>query len=187
MKILNKYILGCLVLLSFGLTSCFEEEDKSYSGPTVVEFKNHTLGMTTAALRSKGVVQLTGLTQTDTSRVITAKQYSTGTPPVVTSARTVDTVLVQLVGPQRPTATEVSFEVLPTSTAVEGTDYTFDAMSANKKIVIAPNTSHGLILIKPISIPGTATKRIILRLKGSGDVAVSPNYDTFYLSIYQPQ
>jgi hypothetical protein len=189
-KILNYAFI--LLAGTFSLASCLPEDNEEalkYQGPTYVEFKNQTLGVLASTLRSRGVV--TSTAQTDSSRVIAAKQFSvtSGNPPVTTTtaARTVDSVLVQLVGPQKSTPTEVKFEVIAGSTAIQGTDYTLDASNAGNKVVIPANSSFGYILLKPIvggSAAGT-TKRVGFKLL-DGEVKASPNYDTFYVSIFQP-
>ncbi|WP_048919228.1 hypothetical protein [Rufibacter radiotolerans] len=188
-KILNYAFL--LLAGTFLLASCLPEENEEalkYQGSTYVEFKNQTLGILASTLRARGVV--TSTAQTDSSRVIAAKQYSTtsGTTTTTTAARTVDSVLVQLVGPHRSTPTEVTFEVIAGSTAVQGTDFTLDAANTGNKVVIPANSSFGYILLKPIvggSAAGT-TKRVGFKLLDAGEVKASPNYDTFYVSIFQP-
>ncbi|GGK61091.1 hypothetical protein ACD591_12485 [Rufibacter glacialis] len=175
----------------FLLAGCLPEEGEEalkYKGPEVVEFKNQYLGVLSTVLQSKGILTSPASTvQTDSSRTITPRAYRLNATTTL-GARTVDSVLVQLVGPQRSTETVVNFEVVSTSTAVKGTDYTFDARHANNTVTIPANSSQGYILIRPIaggSAPGT-TKRIILKLTGNQELHASPNYDNFYLSIYQP-
>ncbi|GAB2529327.1 hypothetical protein [Rufibacter soli] len=187
-KILNYAFI--LLAGTFSLASCLPEDNEEalkYQGPTYVEFKNQTLGVLASTLRARGVV--TSTAQTDSSRVIAAKQYSTtsGTTTTTTAARTVDSVLVQLVGPQKSTPTEVKFEVIAGATAIQGTDYTLDASNTGNKVIIPANSSFGYILLKPIvggSAAGT-TKRVGFKLL-DGEVKASPNYDTFYVSIFQP-
>ncbi|WP_210486671.1 hypothetical protein [Rufibacter aurantiacus] len=184
-----------LIAGAFLLAGCLPEEGEEalkYQGPSVVEFKNQTLGKLTSVLRREGVLTVPAANvQTDTSRFITPTAYahtSAAGTRTTFSARAVDSVLVQLVGPQKSTETVLNFEVLSTSTAVQGTDYTFDDSNANGKVVIPANKSQGYILIRPIaggSAPGS-TRSIILRLNGNEELKASPNYDTFYVSIYQP-
>jgi len=193
MKISFKYILSVLVS-GVMLSGCLPdpaEEALAYQGPTVVEFKNHTLGMVnnaTFGLDYRGILSSSGSTQTDSSRVISLAGYSVtnseGRVTRVISPRTVDTIFVQLVGPQRSAETVVNFEVKTTSTAVEGTDYTLEPADT-RTVTIPANSSQGRILIRPnaASFTGTERKRLDLRLVGAENATPNPNYDTFYVTM----
>ncbi|MFB9865341.1 hypothetical protein [Rufibacter immobilis] len=181
---------------TFLLASCLPEDNEEalkYDGPDVVEFKNQTLGQLATVLRGQGILTVPAANvQTDTTRFITPTAYTYTNPTTAArtsfNARSVDSVLVQLVGPHRSTETVLNFEVLSSSTAVQGTDYAFDASNANGKVVIPANKSQGYILIRPIAVssaPGT-TRSVVLRLTGNEEIKASPNYDTFYLNIYRP-
>ncbi|WP_210466636.1 hypothetical protein [Rufibacter roseolus] len=204
MKISFKHIF---LLLASGVvfSSCLPDPAEKalvYNGPTVVEFKNHTLGMVassaTAAhgLDFRGILSNTGNGQTDSSRVISLMGYTipaTSTAPRRDiSARTVDTVYVQLVGPQRSTTTEVKFEVFPAPNAagtitgaVEGTDYTLEGGNSNKVVTIPANSSVGYIYLRgnAASFTGREKKRVGLRLLGAPDASPNPNYDAFYVTM----
>jgi hypothetical protein len=162
------------------LTSCLPDpadERLVYSGPTVVEFKNHTLGMQNATLDSKGIFRTSGFTQTDSSRVIDVMK------------RSQDTVLVQLIGPQRSTETVINYTFATTSPyanvpiAVKGTDFT--VKSGDGTVTIPANSSVGRIILDPLEDNLTAgTQKVIgLRLMGNNEVGVATNFDTFWLRI----
>lgn len=188
MKNKIKYLFLFLTSLT-ALSSCFPEEAEEalkYNGPTVVEFKNHTLGMVNNAplgLDYRGILSTTGSTQTDSTRFVSIMGYSPSATRTV-NPRTMDTVLVQLVGPQRSTATELNFEVMSTSTALEGTHYTLEPAGA-RMVTIPANSSVGRILIRPIAggFTGTERKRLDLRLLGADNAAANKNYDTFYVTM----
>ncbi len=95
------YILGFGAML-FSLTSCFENPSWTYEGPTVAEFSNPRRGFATQPTNNVA----NGI-RTRTIRQGIGR----------------DSILVQLVGAQRPVATTINYSIDPTSTAVEGTHY----------------------------------------------------------------
>lgn len=188
MKNKIKYFFSLLAGAAL-LTSCFPdpaEEALAYNGPTLVEFKNQTLGMTGTTLDAKGILRSAGNTQTDSSRVIRVDR------------RSVDTVLVQLIGPQRNTETVVNYSFLNSSPymqgepatavpiAVEGTD--FEVLSSEGTVTIPANSSVGRIIIDPLesNLEAGANKVIGIKLEGSDQVGVAKNYDTFWIRLRQP-
>jgi hypothetical protein len=202
MKITLRYIVA--LVFSGGLFSgCLPDpadEALVYKGPTVVEFKNHTLGMIASSvdapngLDARGILSTTGSVQTDSSRVISLVGYKPTAARTV-SPRTVDTVYVQLVGPQRSSDTQVQFETfdasirnaagaITTANAVEGADYTLEP-AGTRSVVIPANSSVGYLLIRPIvsNFTGTQRKRVGIRLLGATDAAPNPRYDTFYVTM----
>ncbi|MGB4775851.1 MAG: hypothetical protein WBP45_11805 [Daejeonella sp.] len=93
-----------------------------------------------------------------------------------------DSVKVQLVGSQLSSPTELEYEVDPTSTAVSGQHYTI----ANPgKFAIPANSSFGYIRVDLVvgSVTGTATKLLVLNLKGNSTINASANYKTYKLTI----
>jgi hypothetical protein len=193
MKMSLKYILLLLVSGVF-VSGCLPdpaEEALKYNGPTVVEFKNHTIGMVATAavgLDYRGILSTTSAAQTDSSRFVSIVGYTI--PATATTAeriirpRVADTVHVQLVGPQRSIATNVRFEIISGSTAVEGTHFTLEPANA-KTVTIPANSSVGYLIVKPIAsgYTGTERKTVGFRLLGSDDASANPNYDTFYVTM----
>lgn len=160
--------------LIFGLSSCFPENDLVYDGPTQVEFKNHTLGQLSSVLNTKGIVTSpTTQVQTDSTRFI------------LINTRTVDTIYVQLVGPQRSSDTDINFSLRSTNTAVEGTHFTFSP-SGTRKVTIPAGKSVGYILTRPIAnsiTPVGGTVTMAFDLLGASDIKANPNYKSFILTL----
>lgn len=166
-------IFSCLasIGLLYGCLPDKAEDALVYKGPTQVEFKNFTLGQLTAALNSKGVYATTA--QTDSTRT------------VLLNSRGTDSVLVQLVGPQSSTPIDINYNVRPTSTAIEGTNYAFIPAGA-RKVTIPANSSSAYILISmiPNSITTVGTTRTIaIDLLGNAQIAPSPNYNKFIVTL----
>lgn len=169
MKNKLKYLLTFIVG-GFVFAGCLPdpaEEALLYSGPTVVEFKNHTFGMLGSVLDSKGILRAAGNLQTISSRVINVDRRET------------DTVFVQLIGPQRDMPTEVAFSLDATSTAVEGQDFEF--LTGDRSVTIPANSSLGKIVIDPLqaNLDSLADNTLVLTLEGNDQVGVATNYSTF--------
>lgn len=174
---LKKYIIFPAVLFVLGtiMVGCFPkkaEEALLYGGPTVVEIKNFTFGQQSTVLAAKGVSTATG-SQTDSTRT------------VMLNVRGTDSVLVQLVGPQSASPIDINFRVRTTSTAVEGTHYTFDPAGA-RKVTFAPNTS--LAYIKLNMIPNSLTtvgdqRTVAIDLLSDGAVKPNPNFNKFIVTL----
>lgn len=172
MKIKNLLLIIPFILVSLFLTSCFPEDELAYSGPAVVEFKNHTLGMGNAVLTARGIVTQAG-TQTDSTRT------------VLLNVRTTDTIYVQLVGPHQSQAINLDYSVRASSTAVEGTHYNF-AVANTRQVTIPANSSIGYILINPVanSLPAVGDQvRIDIDLLGNSSFPTSVKYDVFKVTL----
>ena len=165
---MKKIILFGLSIITFGLVlgGCMPEDDLTYKGSSVVEFKNHLFSRV-AARQPAGV----------TLNTVAGRTASVNT-------RVTDTIYVQLVGPQVASATEVNFTVAPTSTAVAGTHYNFKPAGITK-VTIPANSSVGYLLVDmiPGSVTGTTTFPLVLNLVGNSTVAASQNYKTFTLTL----
>jgi len=182
-------VSGCALL-----SGCLPEKDDTrleYNGPTEVEFKNFTAGQITTLKRSDGSglesnASLTGRgistaaadAQTDTTHAI-----HIGNPSPTGFIRATDSILVQLVGPQVSTPTVVNFSVRSTSTAVEGTHFTFSP-AGTRTVTIPANSSSAYILVNTIpnsvaAAPASAT--LILDLGGAPGIAPSYNFKSFYI------
>jgi hypothetical protein len=97
-----------------------------------------------------------------------------------------DSVLVQLVGPHRTQETVVDYTVATTSTAVEGTHFSF--IGTKGKVTIPANSSVGYVKVRVLqgiaaTTPATQDFRLILNLVGNGDTKPSENYKTFTINI----
>jgi hypothetical protein len=100
-----------------------------------------------------------------------------------------DSILVQMVGPQRSTDVTVTYEVgtAPEGTvaAVEGANFNFANATAGE-ITIKAGTSSGYIYVNvPESLNAAAADRVVLvvNLTDQGDIAPSQNYKTFTYTI----
>ncbi|WP_462265589.1 hypothetical protein [Mucilaginibacter sp.] len=176
MKNYLKYILSAFISIGL-LTGCLPDKAEKalvYKGPTVVEIKNQKLGVLATVLTKVGVY--TSTAQTDSTRT------------VLLASRGTDSILVQLVGPQSSSPTDVIYTVRPVSTtltAQEGVNYTFVPAGA-RTVTIPPNSSSAYIQVKmiPGSIPTTETSRALaIDLVGNSQVGVSANYGKFILTL----
>jgi len=202
------YSLLAIIVAAIAIVGCLPKDHNTYTGPTVIEFKNHTRGVTTQSLCILGVYVCTA--QTDSTRTVlqnavnfkataaTTNVLACATvgsttyqvpsnPTLGANARGTDSILVQLVGPQRSTPTVVNYSVRPVSgtiTAVEGTNYSFIPAGA-RTVTIPANSSSAWILI---NIPATSdasgtSKTLAIDLLGASDAGASPNYAKFILTI----
>jgi hypothetical protein len=106
------------------------------------------------------------------------KKGTTATPGTATA-------VVQLVGPQVSTPTELSYSIATTSTGVNGTDYTIAGTAG--KVTIPANSSSANIVITalPATFPATGSKTVVLNLLGNDSFKPSENYKTYTLTITQ--
>lgn len=156
--------LGIIISLS----SCFKTPERIYTGPMVVEFKNHRAGFTAA-----NNTAILNVSNTPIARTV---RQAIGT----------DTIYVQLVGAQMPQPVEVSYQVAGTSTAVENTHYRFPTTRGT--LTIPANSSVGYLIVQTlpaITSPAEVRSIVFTLLNGSNDVGVSENYKTFTLNIRQ--
>lgn len=105
-----------------------------------------------------------------------------------------DSILVQLVGPQRSSDVTVTYELgtpdlttAPEGTvaAIEGDNFSFDN-EVEGELTIKAGSSSGYIYINvPESLNSTAANRVLLviNLTDQGDIAPSQNYKTFTYTI----
>lgn len=168
-KYFSVYLLAIAVTTI--AVSCFPKDDVLYTGPSIVEFKNYTLGQLSANLTTKGVSTAAADAQTDSTRAVRV------------NLRVTDTVLVQLVGPQRSTDISIDFSVRSTSTAIEGTHFNFRPAGA-RTVTIPANSSVGYILLD--MVPNSVTSgsvRVQMDLLGSSSILPSKNYHAFFVTI----
>ena len=100
-----------------------------------------------------------------------------------------DSILVQLVGPQRTSDIRVAYEIgeAPEGTvaAIEGDNFTFEN-AVEGELTIKAGTSSGYIYLNiPESLNSTSADRVVLliNLTDDSDVAPSQNYRTFTYTI----
>lgn len=177
-KTFTYFILGTIFLS--GLIGCLPKDKNTYDGPSLVEFKNHTLAVNPTSLVTAGIVTSpASQAQTDSSRYI------------LINTRVTDTIYVQLVGPQQSTAIDIPFIVRPTSNsatvtvATEGTHYNL-VPAGTRKVTIPANSSVGYILVRPVanSLPTAGDlRRVIFDLDPAGPLKTSFNYKSFYLTL----
>lgn len=165
-KIQVKCLVGALML--FAAAGCMEERELTYTGPLVVEFKNHLFGRTAGYVPEGVFPNASGSPMTALSKYISVDE------------RGVDSVLVQLVGPQLPNDAEIEFSIGDESTAVEGTHFEFVAPGM-RTFTMPANSSSAFILYEviPGSVPEGETVSLTLNLVGNGQIGVSQNYQTF--------
>lgn len=166
--------IAVLLLSSLAFTSCLPDKDIKYEGDTFVEFKNPDFGMATAVLNGKGVVT-SPATQVQTA-------LSKG---ILINTRTADTLLVQLVGPQRSAPTTMTYAIRAGSTAVEGTNFTFATPGA-RTVVIPANASVGYLIVRPIANSITTvgdTRSLGIDMVSVDGASISQNYKSFTYSL----
>ncbi len=145
-----KKILSTIALLStLFLTGCFEDINRTYNGPTLVEFNQ-------AVITAPGV----GVTY-----------------PLISVNRGVgvQTSRINLVGPQRANAETIKVSIDPATTATEGTH--FKLVSNN--VTIPANESFGNCQIDILAAPAQAGKtvNVVLVLEGNGtDIKPNENF-----------
>lgn len=130
------------------MTACTKDLTKTiYSGPDVVEFANPATGSLTRTLT------------------------------VPTGGTLADSILVQLVAPQRTTATNVNFTIDAASTMLSS-EYTVTSPSP---VTIAASSSSTWVKFRFNKPP--ASRTLIVTLTGGDRVGASVNWRTFTYTI----
>jgi hypothetical protein len=148
---MKKIVLNFIALVAvLSCAACFTEPDQTLDEVTWVEFQT-TIVSTPAVGR---------------------------TYPFIAVARTAPgakTTTVNLVGPQRASATDITFVADEASTAKDGTHY---KLLNGGKVTIPANSSFGQCGIEVLSAPRDSGKTVdvVLRLEQSGDIKPSENY-----------
>jgi len=182
-----------LALVVASLWGCLPKDDNTYDMDTVVEFKNTDYGVAAGELDRRGVYSCAG--QTELSRTINQNSIAAGSlscsnttldgnPALAANAKVTDTVLVQLVGPQRSSPTVINYAIDASSTAVENTNYTFKP-AGSRSVTIPANSSFGYIIFdvnNGLTAAGSSTK-VVLNLLGNDEVKPSANYKQFSVTI----
>lgn len=148
---MKKSSYSFLVMLAIGvisMTACTKDLTKTiYSGPDVVEFANPATGSLTRTLT------------------------------VPTGGTLADSILVQLVAPQRTTATNVNFTIDAASTMLSS-EYTVTSPSP---VTIAASSSSTWVKFRFNKPP--ASRTLIVTLTGGDRVGASVNWRTFTYTI----
>lgn len=151
-KILNRIlnVVSIFSITTIFLTSCVKDTTKTtYSGIDLVEFANPNF-----------IAPVNPIAKTIGTALITIPRA--------------DSMFIQLVGPQRSTATNVTFAVDAASTAIAGSDYTIVTPSP----VVIPAFTSGVKVRVTISRV-TTQKRLIFNLTGGDNVTPSANFKVF--------
>lgn len=165
-----KYYTVILALLVSGLTSCIKEEYTTLQG-SFVEFDAATYNANAA-----------GLTYPILTRFVRYGEASNNADPALTRTSGLIKFRINLVGPQRSTATTVTYQVVPTATtAVPGTHFT-----TSGTVTIPANSSFGEVEVQILN-PGatTGSKDLVLVLIGSSDLPPSENDKSLGIRIAQ--
>jgi len=171
---MNKLKIFLFILLaSAGLISCVKNEEPLWTG-SVVEFD--------AATWNANAV---GVTYPILTRVPPfGRVVNTTVDSTLNKTRGTIKIRINLVGPQRNTPTEVTYQVVADkTTAVAGTHYT----ALPGKVTIPANSSFGdidLQLLSTSSAPPSSVD-LVLEITGGTNVSVNPNYNKVGLRIAQ--
>ena len=166
-------ILLFILVAAAGLYSCTKNEEVTFNG-AVIEFDATTWNANAAGVNYPILTRIPPF----------GRAVSTTVDSTLNKTRGTIKVRVNLVGPQRPTATEVTYQVIQGSTtAVAGTHYA----ALPGKVTIPANSSFGDIDLQLLNNPGStpASVDLVLELTGGTDVKVNPNYNRIGLRIAQ--
>ena len=138
---MNKLKISFLILLaSLSLVGCVKNEERIWTG-AVVEFDATTWNANAVGVNYPILTRVPAV----------GRPISTAEPVLNKNIGTVK-IRVNLVGPQRTSDTEVTYQVLTANTtAVAGTHYA----ALPGKLTIPANTSYGEITLQVIATPGT--------------------------------
>ncbi|HYF32852.1 MAG TPA: DUF4843 domain-containing protein [Chitinophagaceae bacterium] len=163
-----------ILLASISLMGCVKNEEVIFTG-AVIEFDATTWNANAAG------VNYPILTRVPPFR----RAVNTSVDPVLNKNSGTVKIRINLVGPQRTTDTEITYQVLAANTtAVAGTHYT----ALPGKVIIPANSSFGDIDLQILPTAGTpppSSVDLVLELTGGTNVTVSPNYNRIGLRIAQ--
>jgi hypothetical protein len=166
-----KYYTIVLALIISGLTSCIKDEPIVLKG-SFVEFDAATYNANAA-----------GLTYPILTRLVKYGEASNNADPALTRASGLVKFRINLVGPQRATATTVTYQVVATgTTAVAGTHFTTTGTTT-----IPANSSFGEVEVQILNAgASTAGARdLVLELIGAADLPPSENEKRLGIRIAQ--
>ena len=173
-----KIFSGVLLLAFITLTSC-EKADNTYKEPSVVEFAPISTSSTYNTAFSSTIKQANYLVNIDTVELT-----------------------INLVGPQQNKDIRVEYTLvaekvidfpaapsyIDPTTAVEGTHFSFlpaRTGTANGVVTIPANSSFGKIKLNSLAgqVAPDVSKRLVIKLLPTADIAVNPNYQYFIVII----
>ncbi len=177
---MKKYsFLVYIGLVSLFLTSCIKEEDKTFTGDSVVEFDATVFNSVAVGYTYPILVRAAGY----------GRGVSTTLDPTITRTSGTVKLRVNLVGAQRSTDELLTYRVMteavptaPNILAISGTHYT-----TGNTLTIPANSSFGEITIN-IQNPGvssTIPTEVHLELVGNTNVKASANYKKVAIRIAQ--
>lgn len=92
-------------------------------------------------------------------------------------------VEIQLIGPQRESASEIAYSVDgEATTAEEGTHF---RLATTSPATIPSGSSHATVELEipANTLPEDETRTVVLRLEGGSGIEAADNYDTFSLTL----
>lgn len=156
------FIYGVLIALSVLTTSCFDDMEIKYDGPTQVEFET--------AVRTNPAV---------------GRTYPlVGTANSLTASPTI-TTQINLVGPQR--SGDLTVRVLPETTTTTAATRSYTLLNSGN-VVIPANTSFGSLSIavsRATSATAALANLVIVIDSTNTDYKASPNYRRIGYTIRQ--
>ncbi|MEJ7626748.1 MAG: hypothetical protein WKF35_07795 [Ferruginibacter sp.] len=169
---MTKFFFSVLLLSAFFFTGCIKNDPVLVSD-SKVEFDAATFNANAA-----------GLTYPVLTRVpIVGASTPTSQPLITRTTTTPFTLRVNLVGAQRASATDFTYIINSSSTAIAGTHYT----SLSGTGTIPANSSFGFITINIVN-PGVSSPNpviLVLELTSNANFAANFNYAKVGISIAQ--
>jgi hypothetical protein len=166
-----RIISGILVLAIVCFTSC-EKPDRTYTGPSVVEFAPLSTSTTYTSAFTKTIKQALFTTLVDTVEL---------TVNLVGPQQNKDiTVEYKLVTDTVKNFPSVTYFIAPT-TATEGVYFDFLPVrtgGANGVLTIPKNSSFGILKLNSIAaqVSPDVSKRVVIQLLPTAGIAVNPNF-----------
>jgi hypothetical protein len=174
MKMIKKYSIAIALFATTLFASCLKDNETKYKGD-FVEIDAAVYTANSAGVTYPIITRLPQYGQPIISAAIAASGGFPAIPadPLITRASGTIKFRVNLVGPQRSTATTIGYTVVATgTTAVAGTHFT-----TGSTLVIPANSSFGEIEVQILN-PGVASstpRDLILELTGAADLPPSEN------------
>ena len=179
---MKRSYFALVILLSIVFSGCIKNEEVIYKRNAVVEFDAATWNSNAAGVTYPILTRLPGYGR--------AVINPSGNPPTNNPdpliSRTSGTIKlrVNLVGPQRPTDTEMTYEIMPSLTTARPTVH---YAPITGKYIIPANSSFGEItiqLLNPLTSSST-TRDLALQLISGPEIYASDNYKVIVLRISQ--
>jgi hypothetical protein len=162
-----------VLLAAAGLASCVKNEEVTFNG-AVVEFDATTWNANAVGVNYPILTRIPPF----------GRAVNTTADSTLNKRRGTIKIRINLVGPQRSTPTEVTYQVVQGSTtAVAGTHYT----ALPGTVTIPANSSFGDIDLQLLNNAATtpASVDLVLEITGGAGITVNPNYNRVGLRISQ--